>query len=51
MDELFRLQVEEKKFLGAVGESHPRLATLRQQIELVKQKIEMVRAGERAHAG
>ena len=48
MDELFRLQVEEKKFLGSVGESHPRLATLRQQIELVKQKIEMVRAGERA---
>ncbi len=48
LDELFRLQVEEKKFLSTVGESHPRLATIRQQIELVKQKIEAVRGRERA---
>lgn len=48
LDELFRLQVEEKKFLSQVGESHPRLSTIRTQIELVKQKIESVRGRERA---
>lgn len=46
--ELFPLEVQERSFLGTVGESHPRLAILRQKIELVKKKIDSVRAAERA---
>ena len=48
--ELFKLKVEEQRFLSTVGESHPRLASIRQQIALLKQQIESVREAEKAEA-
>lgn len=48
--ELFRLKMEEQRFLNAVGESHPALASIRQQIVLLKKQIEAVREAERAQA-
>lgn len=49
-NDLFRLQIEEKRYLNTVGESHPVLASIRQQIELVKQQIAKLREAERAQA-
>lgn len=48
--DLFRLQAEEQRYLSSVGESHPRLASVRQQIALLKQQIVSVREAERAEA-
>lgn len=48
--DLFRLKMEEQRYLNSVGESHPALASIRQQITLVKKQIEAVREAERAQA-
>ncbi len=48
--ELFRLQMEEQRYLRSVGESHPALAGIRQQIGLVKQEITKLREAERQQA-
>ncbi len=48
--ELFRLQMEEQRYLRSVGESHPALSGIRQQIGLVKQEIAKLREAERVQA-
>ncbi|MGN6135669.1 MAG: Wzz/FepE/Etk N-terminal domain-containing protein, partial [Aureliella sp.] len=48
--DLFRLRMEEKQYLNTVGENHPVLASIRQQIELVQQQIAKRPEAERAQA-
>lgn len=48
--DLFRLKMEEQGLLHKVGESHPALASVRQQIDLVKKQIAAVREAEKAQA-
>ncbi len=47
---LFKLHLEEQRYLSTVGESHPRLASVRKEISLLKQQIESIREAERAEA-
>ncbi len=42
--------MEEQRYLSTVGESHPRLASVRKEISLLKQQIESIREAERAEA-
>ncbi len=48
--EMFKLKVQEQQYLSTVGESHPRLASVRQQIALLQKQIDIVREAERAEA-
>jgi polysaccharide biosynthesis transport protein len=46
-NDLFRLRMEEQRYLNTVGDGHPRLATVRQQIGLLEQQIARMREAER----
>lgn len=46
--DLFRLKMEEQRYLNTVGESHPALSSIRQQIQLLQKQIAKVREAERA---
>lgn len=46
--DLFKLKMEEQRYLNSVGESHPALASVRQQISLLQKQIARIREAERA---